>query len=211
MAHIVTLQRVNLPHTYIRNNANRFSVYKNSRESRNMLAIMANEHSIQTPCPLQQAQKSSHALTTDFHGNARTCQSQTAGLVMPTTCTTKRSGDLFVVTLVLCHIGGTPPRAPMTKVEYCTHQNGEPQASGTKIVRRNMQIMFTGCSEHIVVKSQLGTHPQDQMRDVQFSCAIKRVVPFRQNFRIAKPAGNHRGLAKELQCGRTLRQTRQIT
>ena len=31
---------------------------------------------------------------------------------MPTTCTTERSGDLFVVTLVLCHIGGTPPRGP---------------------------------------------------------------------------------------------------
>ena len=77
-----------------------------------MLAIMASEHPIPTRCPLQQEQKSNHALTTHLHGNPRTCRSQTAGLVMPTTCTTKRSGDLFVVTVVLCHIGGTPLRGP---------------------------------------------------------------------------------------------------
>ena len=33
-------------------------------------------------------------------------------LVKPTTSTTKHCGDLFVVTIVLCHIGGTPPRGP---------------------------------------------------------------------------------------------------
>ena len=50
------------------------------------------------------------------HSLPQTCRSKTAGLVKLTTCTTKRGGDLFVVTLALCHTGGTPSRG--TALEY---------------------------------------------------------------------------------------------
>ncbi len=67
--------------------------------------------------------------------------------------------------------------------------------------------MFTDTlsSEHIVVKNLLGgAHPHDQMRDVEFSCEIKRIVLLPPKLsRIAKTIGNQSGLAKELQCGRT--------
>ena len=78
----------------------------------NKFAIMAAGQPIPTRCPLQQTQTSNHVLTTHFHGNSRTSRSQAARLDVPTTCTTKRSGDLFVVTLILCQLAGTPPRGP---------------------------------------------------------------------------------------------------
>ena len=51
-------------------------------------------------------------LTTHFRGNTRTSRSQTAGLLMPTTCTTKRCDDHTVMILVHSQLGRTHPRAP---------------------------------------------------------------------------------------------------
>ena len=65
----------------------------------------------------------------------------------------------------------------------------------------------TLCSEHIVVKSQLGgTHPHDPMRHVQFSCAIKRVLPFLNNVRESRNLLAIWRLGQELQRKNTLRQ-----
>ena len=87
---------------------------QNSRESRNMLAIMASEHPTIPPtrCPLQQEQKSNHALTTHFHGNSWTSRSRATRLDVPTTCTTKRCGYHTVMTMVRSQLGGIHLRAP---------------------------------------------------------------------------------------------------
>ena len=169
VAQIVTLQRVNLQYTYATTLV-AFISTRNLASREKRLAIMANEHSIRTPYPLQQEQKSNHALTTHLHGNPRTCRSQTAGLVMPTTCTTKRSGDLFVVTVVLCHIGGTPSRGPALEyalfmartalVAFCGSLGHVSQSRrpGQRTPMQENTLTTTHTSNELVTRTEIHTH-----------------------------------------------------
>ena len=56
------------------------------------------------------------------------------------------------------------PRSKIPKIGSHTHQNGEPQASGTKTVKKKHANIFTKrlCGEHIVVQKPTWWHPSSR-------------------------------------------------
>ena len=94
-----------------------------------------------------------------------------------------------------------------THIKSSTDKNGNLQTYETQIAVIPNIFPIARCGDHIAAtqsKSQLGgTHPHHPMENVQYTCALTRVVSLPPKLsRIAKTVGNHGGPAKELQSGR---------
>ena len=88
-----------------------------------------------------------------------------------------------------------------THIKSRTDKNGNLQTYETQIAVIPNIFTIARCGDHIAApqsKSQLfSTHPHHPMENVQYTCAITRVVSLPPKLsRIAKTVGNHGGPAK---------------